>query len=189
MVRAVLEGRKTQTRRLANPQPHTVDSDGRWYRMPSGGLSLNCHRSPFGLPGDQLWVRETWFREPHPSEFGLTYNDMPHTWAFACAKTGKYLYRADAGSEVAIDGRRWRPSIHMPRTASRITLEVTDVRVERLQDISEADALAEGVEPEAPDECVIAFQRLWESINGPSSWEANPFVWVVEFKRLEADRG
>ncbi|KRD71392.1 hypothetical protein [Lysobacter sp. Root96] len=230
MVRAVLEGRKTQTRRPVKgwalkwlAQDHFTPE---YVALPSNGAS------PYGYAGDQLWVRETWFREPHPSEFGLTYNDMPHTWAFACAKAGKHLYRADAGSEVAIDGRRWRPSIHMPRTASRITLEVTDVRVERLQDISEADAAAEGVEAldstededrDASDfdrqlcgncgglrlyaslganlgvsfdtdcrECdshAKRFRWLWEGINGSESWVANPWVWVVEFKRLEVDRG
>lgn len=243
MVRAILECRKTQTRRVmkripwrpgANPefsQARPFDNSGE-FRIAGSEEMTTGFRCPYGEPGDRLWVRETWFREPHPSELGLTYADMPHTWAFACAKAGKHLYRADAGSEVAIDGRRWRPSIHMPRTASRITLEVTDVRVERLQDISEPDAAAEGVEAldsrEDEDRDTSDFDRklcgncgglrlyaslganlgvsfdtdcrecdshakrfrwLWEGINGAESWDANPWVWVVVFKPLEACRG
>lgn len=183
MVRAILAGRKTQTRRLASPQPHTVDSDGRWYRMPSSGLSLNCHPSPFGLPGDQLWVRETWG----------TGGYFPHP----------YGYRADC-KEYA--GERWRPSIHMPRAASRITLEVTGVRVERLQNISEHDADAEGFGGDFPTNTFPeyfpgmaedyghlsipqCFGRIWDALGEPGAWDANPWVWVVEFKRLESGNG
>jgi hypothetical protein len=98
-------------------------------------------------------------------------------------------------SEWAIDGRRWTPSIHMRREHSRITLEVTGVRVERLNDISEADALAEGVDPAGPvgyipasdrmGRCRYQYANLWNEINGPDSWDANPFVWVVEFRRVQ----
>jgi hypothetical protein len=102
-------------------------------------------------------------------------------------------YRADGEYQNERGTWRWRPSIHMPRWASRITLEITDVRVERLQDISEADAKAEGVSmpdgtPTPPDfwSYQQEFRHLWEQINGPGSWNANPFwVWVIEFKKLE----
>jgi hypothetical protein len=110
-----------------------------------------------------------------------------------------YLYRADAEAEqeraIVAPRQLWRPAIHMPRAASRITLEITGVRVERLQDISEDDALAEGcsstaiVHEDGEDYtghyASEEYQVLWESINGPGSWDANPWVWVVEFKRLE----
>lgn len=183
MVRAILDGRKTQTRRLVKPQPRHVH-DGVPYGaadpfgMGKGGTPIPC---PYGQPGDQLWVREShwWFKDEPDHETGyypptLTVEDVQ--------------FRADGD-----DGRKvWRPSIHMPRWASRITLEVTGVRVERLQDISEPDAQAEGC-----DACPFVdwqlkdggpyrngYARLWESINGVGSWASNPWVWVVDFKRL-----
>lgn len=184
MVQAILDGSKTQTRRVVKPQPSSGDHFGfddkqrlqvpAWY----GLWLLAC---PYGQPGDRLWVRETWAAPDHGAQLGF---DV-------------LAFRA-THSDSEIPGGRWRPSIHMPRWASRITLEVTGVRVERLQDISEADAMAEGVwrtvsghysygdeyNPSYATAC-DAFRGLWESINGPGSWEANPWVWVVEFKRLE----
>jgi hypothetical protein len=165
MVRALLAGTKTQTRRIVK-----------------GGIPFDDDfeivASPYGDPGDRLWVREShwWFKDEPDNSCGyyppkLTREDVE--------------YRADGD-----DGRKvWRPSIHMPRWASRITLEVTGVRVERLQDISEADARAEGVEPNAFERTAdnygsVLYRRLWESINGPGSWDANPWVWVVEFRRI-----
>lgn len=137
---------------------------------------LGC---PYGQPGDRLWVREAWARDD---------------------EDGQLMYRADVGRDLCADA--WRPSIHMPRWASRITLEVTAVRVERLQDISEADAQAEGVIPKWEPGCsgrlmdafggfsfrpaASAYAELWEQINGPGAWDANPWVWVVEFKRVTA---
>ena len=115
---------------------------------------------PYGQPGGRLWVRETF----EDCESAL----------HSCV-----LYRADGGTP----GTKWTPSIHMPRWASRITLEITGVRVERLQDISEEDAISEGT----PFPCggwVGGYQKLWESIHGPGSWDLNPWVWVVEFKRV-----
>ena len=152
-------------------------------------------------------------RVPHPSEVGLTRADMPRTWEAACATAGSHLYRADDCSDIFADGRRWTPSIHMPRAASRITLEVTGVRVERLQDISEEDAIAEGLhrieigsgypdtfsaaaatwaqvieqEVDAYDDPRQAYRDLWEQINGAGSWDANPWVWAVEFRRIEQE--
>lgn len=156
MVRAILDGRKTQTRRVVKPRQGMLDD---WTGLP-------C---PYGKPGDRLWVRETcYFEQPH----------------------GEVIYRADPGSEKALDpeftGLRWRPSIHMPRWASRITLEIVNVRVERLQDIRVDDARAEGVTAKWP---VHGFRNLWQSINGFGSWDANPWVWVVEFRNMERSGG
>lgn len=167
MVRAILAGTKTQTRRVVKP-----------------GTPDDWNSCPYGGPNTRLWVRET------------------HMDLGAC-----YLYRADASAEqeraLVAPGQRWRPSIHMPRAASRITLEVADVRVERLQDISEADAVAEGVPNQTrltgyskdggcqwgPAEPVAEYCSLWEQINGPGSWDANPLVWVVKFRRIEQTTG
>jgi hypothetical protein len=138
---------------------------------------------PYGQVGDRLWVRETWSgREGHELH--------------GC--TGTYFYFADGenqfGKQIGFTymqrERKWRPSIHMPRWASRITLEITSVRVERLRDISESDAKSEGAEPSIVGEDLdylkfrAGFQTLWESISGPESWDSNPWVWVVEFKRV-----
>ena len=171
MVRAILEGRKTQTRRVARTPPHPVH-----------GHRLAAATCPYGQPGDRLWVRETW----GPCD-------------------GGFCYRADEpeGSTAKPDDGRWHPSIHMLREASRITLEVTGVRVERLQSISDDDAIAEGLErhaqsplwkrgPLSTDQNIVdwtgfpllAFRSIWEAINGAESWAANPWVWVVEFRRV-----
>jgi hypothetical protein len=131
---------------------------------------------PYGVPGDRLWVRECWSCLDSHSRPG-----------------SRIAFRADTadGERVRVDAP-WRPSIHMPRWASRLTLEVTGVRVERLQDISEEDALAEGMERHLWEETmhgdthlqVLDYRALWESINGPGSWDANPWVWAVSFKLL-----
>jgi hypothetical protein len=206
MVRAVMEGRKVQTRRVLSPrQLKMIDvaaSIGECYPLESGHQHPNSQSyyrewCPFGAVGDRLWVRETfqgplfdavhldaYLREPEPFE-----------------KPEYCKYAADGGPRPeffdADDNLRyaWKPSIHMPRWASRITLEITGVRVERLQDISESDARAEGVEPA---ECAamdilggkISFSMLWAEINGfdgSKSWQANPWVWVIEFKRVEGE--
>lgn len=185
MVRALLAGTKTQTRRVMRDQPCELLDFNR------GALSIRVRgsvyqafspkfppvRCPYGLPGDRLWVRETWAK-PDMRSAGFP----------------PYVYAAE-WPDADRPKHRWRPSIHMPRAASRITLEVTGVRVERLQDISEADAAAEGIQ-EVVDAGVNhdgtprdAYRALWASINGPGSWDANPWVWVVEFKRLEARHG
>ncbi len=207
MVRAILDGSKTQTRRVVKPQPDWVNENagcgiatGGWI-MPSpradwlhwrGSRLLRPEpRCPYGLPGDRLWVREN---------FAI----VPRT-AYARSDGVQQTLRPDDDHDAAIyragwdrsnGGFRWRPSIHMPRWASRILLEITDVRVERLQDISEADAQAEGVKVDGNGHAVrddvvnvggarTAFAELWESINGPDSWSANPWVWVIEFRRIE----
>lgn len=187
MVRAVLEDRKMQTRRVVKHQEliEYDESDGSLIHVHATDCpnycDYACHRlCPYGQEGDRLWVRETFCEmvERH--------------------RPPKFSYRADTsadGEECRLDfvrcgyPYRWKPSIHMPRWASRITLEITGVRVERLQEISEADAIAEGVSSWAIENnlrgyWVTAFSRLWESINGPGSWATNPWVWVIEFRRL-----
>lgn len=198
MVRALLAGTKTQTRRVVKPQPFAQpedDGSGGWEVYAGDELS-GTMRCPFGAPGDRLWVRETWKVSSESNHYPT---DEKHLYvefrAGAVAGTGqqrsKFSVERDAELARAAWGNgkshAWRPSIHMPRWASRITLEVTDVRVERLQAISEADAMAEGIERgEAAmyRSATEAFVDLWESINGAGSWRRNPWVWVVEFKRV-----
>lgn len=209
MVQAILAGNKAQTRRVVKPQP----SNGWQLENPpvlgkitskhtkSGKFGVFIKRltrpdfpetdiilCPYGQIGDQLWVRETWAK------------------CFV-AQAGQewFVYRTcDNRTDY---GGPWKPSIHMPRWASRIQLEITNIRVERLQDISEADAMAEGCESDMTDWGSIywftgiegyksgksfadsakeAFTRLWEIINGAESWTANPWVWVIEFKRVDS---
>ncbi|CUY18921.1 ASCH domain-containing protein [Serratia marcescens] len=201
MVRAILDGRKTQTRRVMKPQPEPCYRGGHWW--PSNAFKTMLHieeqmqngqggwkglagyACPFGRVGDRLWVRETF---------------MDLTGTGIEATTGKFeglAYRADTpagsyGDEVRKDyGLKWTPSLHMPRKACRILLEITAVRVERLNDISEEDAKAEGVKAGV---CPghehmmhqVAFSELWQSIYGEESWRANPWVWVIEFKQVSA---
>ena len=191
MVRAILAGRKTQTRRVAKPRrkPSLLEL-GAWsdaYVTDPGNRKLLMRECPFGDVDDRLWVRETW----RQSYFTTTDGEVVE---------GRFRYRATDPADGVAAG--WRPSIHMPRSASRITLEVTGVRVERLQDISESDAISEGVRQlrdgsecwvgrEGPGSLVTpwptardAFRDLWQSINGLGSWGSNPWVWVVEFKRV-----
>lgn len=203
MVRAILAGTKMQTRRVVKPQP-----DGAaWYQKPGHSLigrdAADMARKmvddcPYGQPGDRLWVREAWAlidKDYKPADL---------------AQATALVYRADGlkvpnqrdpeiratfadRCRMPLDAIKWRPSIHMPRIASRIDLEITGVRVERLNDISEADAVAEGVNVH-PDHHgkprnsiyspVQAYCDLWESINGPDSWAANPWVWCLTFKRV-----
>lgn len=187
MVRAILAGTKTQTRRVVKPQPRRVDGgvpfgDGpAWAHAEPGSAMIRC---PYGQRGDRLWVRETWAPEQYDAD--------ATTIAQIEASVRMPAYAADFSGQPAY---KWRPSIHMPRWASRITLEVTGVRVERLQDISEADAIAEGIvrapygwwsgrEGSSSPTAIGAYALLWEQINGPGSWDANPWVWVVEFRRL-----
>lgn len=199
MVRAIVGGRKTQTRRIVKPQPEyeTTSHGVRWYRWHGTGMTdtggiQKClpANSPYGQPGDRLWVRET----------------------LRCRKNGEWEYGADhqliqmdQGDERVPQMIAWAHhkeggtcvSIHMPRWASRITLEVTGVRVERVQEIRETDARCEGVEGQATHghfregrrDPYIGycgpFQTLWDSINAKRApWASNPWVWVIEFKRL-----
>jgi len=180
MVRAILEGTKTQSRRIVKPQPDIAvpgpipgsgvcgrftPEDEKFGRL---GKTIPC---PYGHPGDRLWVRETWaMAHGLPPESHLRH---------------QVLYAADYAPGML--GCPARPSIHMHRWASRITLEITGVRLERLQEISDADALAEGcsaADMKSGDCLASVYARLWDQINGPGSWAANPWVWVIEFKRL-----
>ncbi|MBP0589312.1 hypothetical protein J8I87_06180 [Paraburkholderia sp. LEh10] len=202
MVRALLDGRKTQTRRVVNPEP---SAGVRVSPFCASGLE-DGHgrelRSPYGKPGDRLWVRETWAQpttlDPGPTVYRADYP--------ACVPAG-------FENVPAAEAITWKPSIHMPRALARLTLEVTGVRVERLQDISADDARAEGLEyredyiagracrrwrsygsadgwfPEGRDIAPIhSFQTLWDGLNAERGfrWTVNPWVWVVEFKRIEA---
>lgn len=165
MVRAILEGRKTMTRRIVKRQPSGFDLNDK----PVFGA---C---PYGAPGDRLWVKETWLP--------IYIDSLPgHV-------IDKTQYRADETNPLSGAGM-WHPSIYMPRKRSRIKLEITGVRVERLHTITEEDAKAEGIMGATVGEygdrgCFITdFAYLWSKINGHESWDANPWVWVVEFKRV-----
>lgn len=195
MVRAILAGRKTQTRRVLKsdcgadsiihvenvelypPRKGDAGYTGWVAQVDKLGalhLPLTC---PYGAPGDRLWVRETHYIEP-----GTT----AETWERELADV---LYAADYADPDGVDVR-WRPSIHMPRWVSRLTLEITGVRVERLQSISEADAIAEGAQcPGVPAAIsnVGAYAKLWNVINGDGAWELNPWVWVVTFNPVSGD--
>jgi len=196
MVRALLAGTKTQTRRA-------IKSD--WWRCldpnDAGDRAAALAQCPFGAPGDRLWVKETFglhayldFTDWHRGSIrGEIEDDIRERFAVA--------YRADHYDK---DHAAWRPSIFMPRWASRITLEITEVRVQRLQSISEEDAIAEGVEATSPPDMLRyrdyrpekealrstwsyardSFHSLWESINGTASFAANPWVWALTFTRV-----
>lgn len=184
MVRAILEGRKTVTRREVKKRA-ALDCLAAGFEPSFLALPGNSDLCPYGQAGDRLWVRETWAQpanlDPGPTVYRATYPD--------CLKGQGWENLPPA------EAIRWKPSIHMFRRNSRILLEVTDVRVERLQHISRSDIRAEGLEcppdlgsddvsPNYRDWYPAAWRELWESINGPDSWSANPWVWVVEFKRV-----
>ncbi|KWH52532.1 hypothetical protein [Burkholderia cepacia] len=218
MVRAILEGRKTQARRVMKHQPpddvapitvaryHPTIVDRHGDQAPGpeifGAFSddgeWGC-KSPFGEPGDRLWVREAFMPAPFD-----TAPEQPKTtrWNVAYAAGGQREVIAPAGYNPTLyNYERWTPSIHMPRWASRITLEITGVRAERLQNISEADAHAEGAiygpllpmawsKPncESDDACMRSrFAVLWDGLNAARGhgWDANPWLWVIEFRRID----
>jgi len=202
MVQAILDGRKTQTRRICKPQP-IIDEESGYIFI--GNTLFDIHDGDWQIPmylkdiarwdiGDVLWVRETW-------NTLTAYEEKPD---HSVMSVREFVYKAD-------DDRfdKWKPSIFMPKEACRIRLLVEDVRVERLQDISEEDAIAEGIErkgeffksyqkihrgphkgeehpwnvfPNASPK--TSYYELWESINGEGSWDKNPWVWVIEFTKL-----
>lgn len=203
MVRAILEGRKTVTRRPIKPSMRGFDvsfelhqqDDGSWRPMHTFDESCMDDQGtehpvvcPFGKPGDRLWVRETWYCD-HFEVLCGPYLKPADLDVSEARDDGTLVYAADGLTPYEADQPVWKPSIHMPRWASRILLEVTDVRVERLQEISEDQAKAEGPDLPVAEHLDAAwgvqFRRLWESINGPEAWTSNPWVWVVEFKRIE----
>lgn len=207
MVRALLDGTKTQTRRAIKPE---------WWRCldpeDEDDRATALERCPYGAPGDRLWVREAF------APYRMRGTGVPSGIAdadYACLKDGTQVWRSPPAvfpclSEYApgaFDVVRWRPSIHMPRWASRITLELTEVRIQRLRGISEMDAIAEGVEDVSPDPerwsrwrdyfpereapkgsfptARQSFLSLWESINGTKSVAADPWVWALTFRRVQ----
>lgn len=210
MVQAILEGRKTQTRRIIKPQPYLDAQNnliGKWnygqdlygsHILPFKSMLSEC---PYGKTGDRLWVQETFF-EVYNNQF---------------QPTGKYCYAAthqgyvnvldeDGGIKINKDGSEaspWKPSIHMPRKASRILLEITEIKIEQLQEITSSDARKEGIEHITIDEYdflglwkdytgksdgfpseIDSFFSLWEKIKGPGSVSLNPWVWVIKFNIL-----
>ena len=211
LVRAILEGRKTQTRRVVNRLPLRVNHEANAMEVDvaniENGKFADRIPCPMGQPGDRIYVRETFVQgykaDPETGavrDYDEEGNDIPMTTWFRATDTG-LTWSDDGESEVNVP---WKPATHMPKELARIWLEVTGVRVERLQDISEKDAIAEGIErtedffgcpcwrdysePEGPDASVCpddpigSFQTLWESTGG--DWAANPWVWVVDFKVL-----
>ncbi len=197
MVRAILDGRKTQTRRpIKWKQTRFTEigerEDGsKWPWSEDAEHAFDFwHPCPFGSVGDRIWVRET-FQGPL-FDFDLMDSYCKDSTPFE--KSEFCVYKADgvpAPEFFDADDELhccWRPSIHMPRWASRILLEITDVRVERLKSISDRDALREGcsaADMKSGDCVADVFARLWASIYGSDSWNANPWVWVIEFKRVE----
>lgn len=213
LVRATLEGRKTQTRRLLRNQPpsryHLVRVCGPWAEFENDGPTPAKYstKSPLGEAGDRLWVRETFAIVHGCRDMDTGYiddwmvpRDLPKDddhgfWTV--------LYRADDRFDESKEDRgfSWRPMIHMPRWACRLVLPLVSVRVERVQDITEEDAKAEGVERISAGpgwECWMgygpspscktardSFRSLWISIYGEASWDANPWVWVAEWKEIE----
>lgn len=178
MVQAILEGRKTQTRRVVkgNPEGKVPFTD-----------EFPC---PYGHPGDRLWVRETWQKIYERQSDKQRFTEPPSAHNLHLYKTWiEYAATPRDGQEPP----RWRPSIFMPRSASRITLEIVNVRLERVQDIGEQDAKAEGVTPSGVGNDLdhlkyrAGFMHLWDTINAKRfyAWDANPWVWVVEFERVE----
>ena len=216
MVRAILAGTKTQTRRIITPQPETAGVRHPKFEIPNWN-----DRAPYA-PGNRLWVRETFYVPAAGStEFGIGYR-ADHPTGDLSDGDGGYNFRAfsddpeQAGEQwkwvqMHCNAERWRPPIHMPRWASRITLEVVSVRPERLQDITEEDAHAEGCVATAitPEHTAsiddsrmhalskaleggslttrLDFQFLWDSMYGPSAWDTNPWVWRIEFNIVETE--
>ncbi|EHI8955311.1 hypothetical protein J9049_003910 [Salmonella enterica] len=201
MVRAILEGRKTQTRRIMKVQPGTpefglrliiesskANENGMYFWSQDDACGIKARSKPFLFPygevGDRIWVRETFRVHSRATDVAtLVYRaSVRNSWT-------EQTHRVPvAVCNKPVTPEKWTPSIHMPRWASRITLEITDVRVERLNSISDSDASKEGcciADMESGDCLSDVFTRLWTSIYGDDSWQANPWVWVIEFKRVE----
>lgn len=210
MVRAEQAGRKTQTRRVMKPQPEAydhVDYDEKmgwhiwWDKTGHNPWDVEQRykaiNPPYGQPGDRLWVRETWGfgcrNTEHGALDGLEYRADQFYLDGEFDDLDLYPVPDDADEESVerwMNKTGWHPSIHMPRWASRTILELIAVRVERLQDISEEDAIAEGALHDPPvswvDKPIVWFSRLWNSIAKPGEqWDDNPYVWAYEFRRVE----
>jgi hypothetical protein len=173
-VRAILEGRKTQSRRVIKPQPKFIGAPNVPFKTDDANPKgiINC---PYGKVGDRLWVRETVFFETFHQQ-----SDAELERDGFNPNIGVWVYRADNHDYPTITAN-WTSPLFMPRIASRITLEITDIRVERVQDITEEDAIAEGVES---FNIVASYSYLWDSLNAKRGypWESNPWVWVVTFE-------
>jgi len=193
MVRAILDGRKTQTRRVVKYN-HMLGEPAAWCGAAVGGaiepiIGEYQRFCPYGAPGDRLWVRETHqFVDTGTKSVAFAADGKIHPCSYGIEDMPMGINPNISIPDVW-DGN-WRPSIFMPRWASRITLEVTAVRVERVQDISPKDALAEGdvealTNPRHKETSIDWYHNLWDSINGAGSWASNPWVWVVEFRRIE----
>jgi hypothetical protein len=243
MVRAILDNRKFQTRRIVKPKQlalihsvvalpggefHQAFMDGKFIVSATGaqGHESVAMRSPYGQPGDRLWVKETWRYLQEP---GTNVESGSDSGGGSRNARRRVIYRADefrpcvtdennsSGKVLENSAVSWRSSLFMPRSASRILLEVTAVRIEHLQDISLADAIAEGMsgDENKPESCSEApkssrtngsakavanaetanqplrgpierYRELFEILNGPGAWEANPLVWVVDFVPIRA---
>lgn len=181
MVKAILDGRKTMTRRAVKPQPTYITTSGRWtWPIPKSKVHQGCCT-------DVCTASREWWEYLAPDQMLYNPGDILYvrgTWAKV---NGIYIYKADEDATPL----KWRPSIHMPKEAARIWLEVTDVRVERLQEITYDDCLSEGMWDYGTDvDTLAAFQELWQSLNAKKGygWDENPWVWVISFKRLEGYR-
>lgn len=189
MVRALLDGRKTQTRRpIKWKQTRFTEigerEDGsKWPWSEDAEHACDFwHPCPFGAVGDRIWVREAFRVHSRATDVAtLVYKASErNSWTEQTRRVPVAVCNKPATPE------KWTPSLHMPRWASRILLEITGVRVERLRSMSQDDARAEGViAASGPMEAGLAFRELWDSIYGEESWKANPWVWVIEFKRVE----
>ena len=169
MVQAIRDGRKTQTRRVVKARSYISDiEDGVPYEMTEDDSQpIKC---PYGQPGDVIWVRETF---AHTSQLNINPEDENYG----------YVYKADGQPWEDCEGWKWKPSIFMPREACRLFLRIKSVRVERLQEITCQDVLAEGMDSgHSP-----YFITLWQSIHGHESWKANPWVWVIEFDPISRE--
>ena len=212
MVRAILEGRKTVTRRaISHKLTYRFDEPRGPADVAAGYPFVECDEGyfpaldfcPYGKPGDRLWVRETWYCDQFEVQKGPYLQPADMHDLDQSREDGELVYAADGLAPYEQEQPTWKPSIHMPRWACRILLEVTGVRVERLQGISEEQALAEGIiphvrggwhwhphDPSNVDDWhqfgfkspAFAFQDLWIGTGG--DWDANPWVWVMEFKRV-----
>lgn len=188
MVRAIREGRKTQTRRIVRePQPRLIDPCHKynphkftfWHddHYPNGS-GVFC---PYGVPGDRLWVREAWYYDVPPHKLPSKKPKDFDADSLYFRADGKCCQQIPECSCAEVGKPKWKPSIHLPRWASRLTLEITDVRVQRVRDIDMNDVEAEGVSHDTDG----AFQAAWASINGPDSWDANPWVWAITFALVQ----
>ena len=201
MVQAILAGTKTQTRRIVKKAPTTeinhrlIALDNGWnWQVDQQGVVPTMHREidnpmvcPYGQIGDQFWVRESWYQK---GTVGRSYPDDDE-YQFFGHKQAAYVADGDAPKDWTV---RKRPSIHMPRWASRLQLEITNIRIERLNDISSEDAKAEGFDYSTHPSAIemgyaigakTNFRFTWEQIYGQNEWNKNPWVWVIEFKVIQ----